>query len=417
MWTLASFGFVAVVQISTLQARVGTLQQDVLDLSDALDQHMMVLHGLLEQKASVQNVSRLDTVTVQLQQELSGFSVEQRAGAQNMSSLEMETTRLQQKVFNLSRDFGQKADTANLTVLQSDLAWKASTQSVVQLQEQVVRNFSRLESVVRGKASMGDVASKANETTVDAIAAQLAAAEAQLRQKADKASTPKFADLPVTPNLMQDTKHFQGICHGKVGVATSWSDSCRPPWTFYNTNGTAVDVAHSTAEVVDMTSQASAERAGLWPLGALDFSQGGLLRDTFDGADLRALLLTVETLPAADNGAFGVLSQGCPTYTSWSVGAFTTEVSVYVKVLEYTGNIVFEFLCNVGACVLIKGPAGRGWQHVHHSRAGWGGCQMSFIRGAGRMRVAIALPYQSFGNHSGVPVWAGFEPHFYLGNV
>ena len=69
-----------------------------------------------------------------------------------------------------------------------------------------------------------------------------------------------------------------------------------------------------------MTTQASAGRAGLWPLGALSASRGGLLLDTFDGADLRALLLTVRTLPAADQSAFGVISQDCPTYTSWGRG-------------------------------------------------------------------------------------------------
>ena len=67
----------------------------------------------------------------------------------------------------------------------------------------------------------------------------------------------------------------------------------------------AVDVASSTVEVVDMTTQSSATRAGLWPLGALSASRGGLLNDDFVGADLNALLLTVRTLPAADQGAFG----------------------------------------------------------------------------------------------------------------
>ena len=75
---------------------------------------------------------------------------------------------------------------------------------------------------MRGKASLGDVTKKADETTVVSVQAQLAAAEARLRQKADAASTPRFADLPVTPNLLQDTKHFHGICHGRVGVETPW---------------------------------------------------------------------------------------------------------------------------------------------------------------------------------------------------
>ena len=185
---------------------------------------------------------------------------------------------------------------------------------------------------------------------------------------------------------------------------------------FFYYRGTAVDVASSTVEVVDMTTQASAGRAGLWPLGDLGASQGGLLQENFDGADLKALLLTVRTLPAADQGAEGVIEQGCQKYTSWDVGSFTTELGVFVNVLEHTGNIQFLFACNAGAGVLIEGPAAQGWKYLHNSSAGWGGCQQSWIRGEGRMCVAIALPYQSFGNHSGVPVWAGFDPHSFLGN-
>jgi len=278
-----------------------------------------------------------------------------------------------------------------------------------------LQNLSRLEVVVRGKASLGDVTKKANETTMVTVQAQLAGAEARLRQKADAASTPGFADLPVTLNFLRDTRHFSGFCQGRVGVETPWADAWGSPWTFLNCRGTAVDAASSTVEVVDMTTQASAGRAGLWPLGALSASQGGLLQDNFGGADLRALLLTVRTLPAADQGAFGLIGQGCPIYTSWNVGSFTTEVGVFVNVLEHTGNIQLLF-ASAGAGVLIEGPAAQGWQYLHNSQAGWGGCRQSFIRGEGRMRVAIALPYQSFGNHSGVPVWAGFDPSFFLGN-
>ena len=161
-----------------------------------------------------------------------------------------------------------------------------------------------------------------------------------------------------------------------------------------------------------MTSHASADSAGLWALGALSASEGGLLRDNFYGADVRALLLTVRTLPAAAQGAVGVIRQGTAEYTSWYVGSFTTEVGVFVNVLEHTGNIQMHFAHDFGAGVLITGPA-QGWQHLHNSKAGWCGWQDSTIVGEGRMRVAIALPYQSFGNHSDVPMWAGFDPNFF----
>merc|ERR1719284_644326 len=324
-WTLLSVGF-AGIRVYALQAKVDSMQQNIVSLSLT----MVALRSDLNQRASAQNVSRLETDSAKLQQDV--------------------------------------------TALQGEVAQKASVRSVAQLQAQVdasLQNLSRLEVVVRGKASLGDVTKKANKTTVVTVQAQLAAAEERLRQKADAASTPRFADLPVTPNLLQDTKHFHGICHGQVGVETPWTDAWGSPWIFYNHRGTAVDVVSSTVEVVDMTTQASAGRAGLWPLGALSASRGGLLLDTFDGADLRALLLTVRTLPAADQSAFGVISQDCPTYTSWDVGSFTTEVGVFANVLEHTGNIQLLFACNAGAGVLIEGPAAQGWQYLHNSKAGW----------------------------------------------
>ena len=134
-----------------------------------------------------------------------------------------------------------------------------------------------------------------------------------------------------------------------------------------------MDAVSSTVEVVDMTSQASADRAGLWPLGALNASEGGLLRDDFCGADVRALLLTVLTLPAAAQGACRIIQQGCDEYTSSYVGSFTAEVGVFVNVLEHTGSIRMYFASNFGAGVTITGPASQGWQYLHNSKAAWGG--------------------------------------------
>jgi len=186
-------------------------------------------------------------------------------GVQNVS-------RVQQDLFELSRDLDQKANMVDVTALRSDLAQKANADSVTQMQAQVdtvqdavlqkasVQNLSRLEVVVRGKASESDLARKANETTVEAVRAQLAAAEAQLRQKADGASTPRFSDLPVLPNLLQDTKHLQQVCHGEVGVETPWADAWSSPWVLDWSHSAAVDAASSTVEVVDMTSQARRPR-------------------------------------------------------------------------------------------------------------------------------------------------------------
>ena len=73
------------------------------------------------------------------------------------------------------------------------------------------------------------------------------------------------------------------------------------------------------------------------------------------------------------------------------MGSFTTEVGVFVNVLEHTGKIQMHFAHDFGAGVLITGPSAQGWQHLHNSKAGWCGWQDSSIVGEGRMRVAIAL--------------------------
>ena len=122
-------------------------------------------------------------------------------------------------------------------------------------------------------------------------------------------------------------------------------------------------------------------------------------------------------LPAAAHGACRLIQEACDEYTSWSVGSFTMEVGVFVNVLEHTGSIRMYFASNFGAGVTITGPASQGWQYLHNSKAAWCGWQESEILGEGRVRVAIALPYHSFGNHSNVPVWSGFDPNFFRCDV
>ena len=224
-WTLLSVGF-AGVRVYALQAKVDSMQQDIVSLSLT----MVALRSDLDQRASAQNVSRLETDSAKLQQDVTALQgeVAQKASVRSVAQLQAQVDASLQNLSRLEVD---------VTALQGEVAQKASVRSVAQLQAQVdasLQNLSRLEVVVRGKASLGDVTKKANETTVVTVQAQLAAAEARLRQKADAASTPRFADLPVTPNFLQDTKHFHGICHGRVGVETPWADAWGSPWSFEN---------------------------------------------------------------------------------------------------------------------------------------------------------------------------------------
>ena len=347
----------------------------------------------------------------------------------------------------------RRPDMADVTALRSDLAQKASTQSITQLQSQVdvvqdavrqkasLQNLSRLEGVVRVKASVGDAASKvnetalksvrahlvsaeaqlrqkANETALESVRAQLVAAEAQLRQKAAASSTPRFADLPVTPNMMKDTKHFHSVCHGRVGGGDSLggclgiavgvlqlSRYCRRCCTQHR-EGRGHDVAGECRPCWTLTA------------GRPQCEWGWSAPKRFLTAPMWGHCCSLCWLcPPRPRVHEVFLSRDCDKYTSSYVGSFTTEVGVFVNVLEHTGNIWMHFAGNFGAGVKIAGPASQGWQYLHNSKAGWGLWQESEILGERRVRVAIALPYQSFGNHSNVPVWAGFDPNFFRCDV
>ena len=94
-------------------------------------------------------------------------------------------------------------------------------------------------------------------------------------------------------------------------------------------------------------------------------------------------------MPAANHGAIGEIRTGTEPYPSWYVGTFSTEVGVFVNVLEHTGNIQLHFAADSGAGVLIEGAASQRWQHWYNSKGGWGGWQSSHFSGESVLRESL----------------------------
>lgn len=234
-----------------------------------------------------------------------------------------------------------------------------------------------------------------------------------LSQQVDNFSERWRRDMPVTPNLLRDTKRFTGLCDGKLNTPLDWQQGgLGGVWT-----GSVSKQAEGsiTLEVVDMTDSERCEQLGLYPLNALE----NLISEQGYGTDVCAVIVDVNITQMPEyNSGLVCLGQDCYPLTSWGVGDWLSQVSVFATVLSHQGDIRAELLHNRGAKVIVdKTAVGKGWQHYHNVRQGFGGCEQSFFSGLGQMTLAIALPYEGYGYHSGVPVWAGSVGAYHANDV
>lgn len=80
---------------------------------------------------------------------------------------------------------------------------------------------------------------------------------------------------------------------------------------------------------------------------------------------------------------------------------------MFVKLLEHEGDMTLNLFDNRGTGIKVtKELLGKNWVHLSDTKEGFGGGEQSWTKGTGRMKVAIALPYVSYGNHNGIPVWS-----------
>ena len=214
------------------------------------------------------------------------------------------------------------------------------------------------------------------------------------------------AHFPVSPNLLADTKRFEKLCGGQVNTPVEIIAGHGAPWSTSFYRGTQGNGSLTIVTLDQLDNQGIAAGGDLLKaLGDLNSSGG------FNGSDFRVALLEVTITGKSNNGEtgyFNVLNQGCPTFTGWSRGEFTTQAACFINVIEQSGEITFAPHSNMPAGVTADASdAGRGWLYKQATRRGWGGCHQPRFSGLGHMKVALALPYIGFGDHRGRFVWAG----------
>ncbi|KJY85615.1 hypothetical protein CWB89_14105 [Pseudoalteromonas piscicida] len=235
-------------------------------------------------------------------------------------------------------------------------------------------------------------------------------ARLQAKEQAVDAKITSFQRaLPLAPNALSDTKHFNNICADVPnGTAVDVIAAHAAPWSsfFYRgTEGTGTITKLSLAQLTEfgLTPNEEFLRRGL---GAKD-SHG----DNYYGSDYRVLLLDVVVNKGRDDnpaeGNLFVLNQGCERYIGWGKGEFLTQASCWINVLEQTGTLRFYPSQNRSASISVdSSDAGKGWQYKSNRRTGWGGCHQQCFVGLGSMKVAIALPYVGTGDHGDNMIWA-----------
>ena len=209
--------------------------------------------------------------------------------------------------------------------------------------------------------------------------------------------------LPVTPNLLVDTKHFNDFCDGQFDVEVEAVAAHGAPWTSFWYSGSSGEATIKRVLVTDME-----EKEGIPWGGDLALATNGPAPSRpYYGTNFTVLILDV-TISNTGTEQFFVMCQGCPQFTGWSKGQFRVQASNLYNVIEHSGNIAFGAQANMSPRLNIHGSdLGQGWIYKQVSTMGFGGCHQPRFFGEGHMKVAIALPYVGFGDHQGRFVWAG----------
>lgn len=210
--------------------------------------------------------------------------------------------------------------------------------------------------------------------------------------------------LPLAPNFLQDTRHFAGLCGGVVGqeMPIDADGAVGAPWDFR-----VIDGASGTIKVIhalDLSSEGFPEAVGSL-VDVLGSDNGQL--------DFHVLVLDVIVGGGAEDTVD--IRQAFPSGPpSLEFGEALVQYGAHIIVLEQSGDTTFRSGHNVAISFVGGNELGEGWQYFHDFYDG--GFRYSSVRnyfsGAGTMKIAIALPYASTGNHRGRAVWAGYAPAY-----
>ncbi|KZN65734.1 hypothetical protein N473_11960 [Pseudoalteromonas luteoviolacea CPMOR-1] len=276
----------------------------------------------------------------------------------------------------------------------------------------VVEAAEKLSDIVDTKIE--DIDARVAQKAIE-IDQKNAAVESRLTAK-EQAVDSKIQDfqkaLPLAPNLLIDSKYFNGI--GTDNVAVDMVSSHRKPWRCWVDSG-----VEASGTVTRLTLDKLVDN-GLTPSG--DFLQKALgdkrSETNFYGSNYKVLLFDVEIVKGRDSspdvGHFFVMNQGTDSYIGWGRGEFFSQSSCWVNVLECSDGISFYPAANRVATIKAdKGDLGKGWVYKHSRKLGWGGNHQPLFAGRGRMKVAICLPYAGTGDHGDNMIWANDIGHPY----
>ena len=249
---------------------------------------------------------------------------------------------------------------------------------------------------------------------VDAQIARLRTAETRLK-----------AHMPVAPNLIADTKKFATLCGGDANtemaiIAGHASSSFAASYVGGTTaRGTIEVVTPANFGTKGLNFEGDLEKA-INPRHLADggaragfIAAGGKrLNVAASGIDFNAVLIDVTISSDQTNGNPGnvsVLAQGSRSkYLTRDSGGFKTQAHWLVNVLEHSDDIVFRPFFDYGHLPEAKGAhLGRGWTWLRMTGTGFDKPWKPNFHGQGRMKVALALPYWSTGDHGDAYVWAG----------
>jgi hypothetical protein len=231
-----------------------------------------------------------------------------------------------------------------------------------------------------------------------------AAAGVEVEAILDLARDETAKQLPLAPNMLKDTRYFSGLCGGALGQVMSVDavGAVSAPWDFRLLGGVSATVKIIHPD--DFDAEGLPEARG---------SLADVLGDDPERVDFHVVVFDVSVPDVADaNFDFRQTIQASPPCLNFGQGVM--QHGVHAIVLEQSGETVFRSGHNIALKDIGASALGEGW--VYHRMTTRGGFRYGSIRnyffGAGTMKIAIALPYSSTGDHRGRAVWAGYAPAY-----
>ncbi len=212
-------------------------------------------------------------------------------------------------------------------------------------------------------------------------------------------------EFPITPNLLKNTKFFSwsdevvDASNPYGSKDNQWFDNTLPLyWGWYNYNSGDTKFQAKTIHAKNQTAWVNE--------GLPSLDEVPLVRmDGYGTENVRALILNI----TRTTGGTVILSQDCHRYTSWNVGNFWLTEKFYAAILSRTGDIDINLPGNRFPAIKLGNLEQGKWHHITAYRQGFGGCIQGDVSGAGTLKIAILLPYVSFGKlPEDMHIWAGY---------